>query len=123
MTQETVWKELCIKSFDNDTLATEFIQFILTAKQKQENNSYVWSTDRHDFQQLIHQLEFKQIDHTQFQLSSDSLQQLLQLKDQARSYWHFQYRTQRKQAIARLIDQTHPLVLHESERITLLRDF
>ncbi|KAI8368079.1 hypothetical protein BD560DRAFT_424513 [Blakeslea trispora] len=98
------WKDLCIKSFENDSIATEFIQFVLTGKQK-EHNSYYWTTK------------------PTFSVSEQTLQELLQEKDKARSYWHFHHRAQTKQAITECIEQTHRLHISQVERITLFRQF
>ncbi|KAI9483754.1 MAG: hypothetical protein EXX96DRAFT_559586 [Benjaminiella poitrasii] len=124
------WDDICIKAFNNDPSANDFVLFFEGCKtvQQNDNSIYVWKTAHKDYQHNLEQLgctlQTTNDIEPLFALPSDALSELLSQKGKTRADWHRNRQRALKEHLDYLLQQPMPpLTLNNEHRVVLVKEF
>lgn len=122
------WHDVCVKAFNNDAEANDFVLFVEGCKAQQvDNGVYIWVTTRQDYKDQLKQVGCQPAstdDDTTWALPAETLSAFAETKRKARSEWH----TQRQVTSKKHLDETltlinSPLDINNEQRLALVREF
>jgi hypothetical protein len=123
MSPEQTWQQLCLRAFDNDTVANDFVLFVEGCKTSVPEG-YVWTTQQPEYQQYLCDIGCTQSSPEKFILSSEALVRLSEIKKIARTEWHVHRQEQLKRHLKQTLAEIQPLSeLTHPQRLALVKEF
>lgn len=127
LSTQDYWHDICIKAFNSDPKANDFVLFVEGCKTQQANNGvYTWVTSRQDYKDQLRQLDCQPLvdDDTTWTLPTETLSLFAETKRKARSDWH----THRQITLKNHLNETltninSPLNITNDQRLALVKEF